>query len=127
MSDQAKRMIEERSSTPIVGRAVRPVKMHFRRSEAAELYAAEEARNECIERCAHEWLRVTGFDPSSKSVYWSRGLPQALFDALDSHDNSAAEAAAMALLEERGYQVTPPSEERRQEIVEEHSAFLACR
>lgn len=127
MENKAKAMIEARSKVPFIGTAFRPVQLSIRRSEAAELYAAEEVRNGSINRCVHEWMRVTGFDPSDEKAYWSRGLPQALYDALDSYDNCAAEAAAVALLEHRGYQVTSPSGERRQEIIEEHVAFLARR
>ena len=74
-----------------------------RDDESSEkLYRLEEKRNELIKRCAEEWLKIVGL---TKQDFWTKALPTALFDLLESFDLNASKAACEFFLKfhaERG-------------------------
>lgn len=65
-------------------------------SETEKLYKLENERNGLIRTAAHEWSTLMGVD---KSEFWTRALPQQLFDLLESFDHEASKVAAEAYLE----------------------------
>jgi hypothetical protein len=73
--------------------------------EGAKLYELERKRNEAISACATQWAKIAGVD---KKEYWTRSLPQALHDALESYQTQCGIIAATAFLLRHGWQVTPP-------------------
>lgn len=88
------------------GKVVKPAAMFIGQSKAsAKLYQLEESRGKIIGQCAVEWSKFFDVD---KSEYWSRAIPQALFDTLDGHSTSAGMIAAEAYLERYGYKVERP-------------------
>ena len=64
--------------------------------ESEKLYEAEAERQKIIERCARLWMDLHQI---SDSEFWTRGIPQQLFDILDSWDKGAAYIAAKAFVE----------------------------
>lgn len=72
------------------------------------LYMAEEHIHELARKAINEWLKIT---ETPKSEYWTKGVPQHLFDYLDSWDREGAELAAVAFLEMRGYSVSEKKQE----------------
>lgn len=68
---------------------------------AERLYAIEERRNEAIQQSAGELMKVL----SLRSL-WTEALPEALASILDNTDSHASDAAAIAYLRKRGYQIT---------------------
>jgi GNAT superfamily N-acetyltransferase len=84
---------------------VKPGLIRINRSEESEvLYQLEERLHEVANRSIKAWLRIKELD--EKKDFWGTGLPQHLFDYLESWDRDAAEIAALAFLEHRGYSVT---------------------
>jgi hypothetical protein len=72
---------------------------------AKKLYAAEERRTKAIGDCAKEWADVVGVD---RKEYWTRSIPQVLFDTLHNYETGAALLAAEEFLKRCGYSVTRP-------------------
>lgn len=66
-------------------------------SISRRLYQAEEERTKAIKKAAKELAKVLGH---SEDEFWSKTMPQALFDILISFDTTAATEAATAFLEE---------------------------
>lgn len=74
-------------------------------AQAERLYAIEERRNEAIQQSAGELGKVLGL----RSL-WTEALPEALAAILDHYDTHAADAAAIAYLRKRGYEITDKTE-----------------
>lgn len=64
--------------------------------ESKRLYGLEANRSVAIKDCATEWAKVTGVE---QSEFWTRSIPQVLFDTLNSFDREAAYIAAKAYIE----------------------------
>jgi hypothetical protein len=85
----------------------------FKRTEARDavkLYHAESRALKEIDAAARELGEILGFD---KSEFWTHSLPEELATILESYDNGAAEAAAIAYLRKAGFTITKnePEEE----------------
>jgi hypothetical protein len=80
-------------------------KRQFIGDAAKELYRLEEKRSEAIQACAHEWAKL--MDVSSDDL-WSKSMPQALFDTLETFDTSCAIIAAEAFLKQFGWNIERP-------------------
>lgn len=77
-------------------------------SEATKaLYFLEGETNKAIKAAAHELGRFLGF---TDKQFWTHSIPEGLRAVLESFDNRAAELAAVAFLENRGYTVTRKGE-----------------
>lgn len=75
---------------------------------AEKLYRLESTRNEAFKAAAAELGKLLDHDASE---YWTRTMPEALHAILDAFDHGAGIAAAVAILQKRGYTITPPSQE----------------
>ena len=67
-----------------------------RQGVTEKLYALESQRNNNILAAAKEWGRLNSIP---QGEFWTRSLPQQLFDLLGSFDRSASKVAAEAYLE----------------------------
>ena len=86
--------------------AVKPQATWIGRSKKTEpLYSAEKKRDKMIEVCARIWLALRGYNPASESDLWTIGIPQALFDTLESFSDRLAIPAAIAFLELKGFHI----------------------
>lgn len=76
---------------------MKPMPLRLERQERTEeLYRLEHQRNEAIIGAAREWAKYMGVQ---KKEFWTRALPQQLFDLLDSFEHGASRMAAEAYLE----------------------------
>lgn len=73
---------------------------------ATQLYNLERRRSAAIRACANEWARVIGVD---KAEFWTRSIPQSLYETLEQYEIGAAVIAAEAFLERYGYTITRPT------------------
>ena len=86
-------------------------------------YGLERRRDALIEKCAAEWSKVLKVPIPE---YWTKAIPQALLDTLNSWGNQYSTPAAEAYLTEQGYRVIPPaSREAHQIIVDGLAAWVA--
>lgn len=75
-----------------VKRYTRPrIIMIGRSRETESLYTAERRRNDAVQAAAKKLAAVLGHAPGE---YWTRTIPQALFDTLESFQREAAYLAA---------------------------------
>jgi len=73
--------------------------------ETEKLYKAEEKRNEAIFKSAEAFKKLY----EKKGLYqdiWKEAMPETLTQVLEGFDRQAAELAAIAFLERRGYTIT---------------------
>lgn len=96
---------------------VKPQMINVGKSSASKrLYELERLRAELIKKCAKEWNKIAakhfGFDPEEN--IWVRGMPQALFDTLESFEQPSSQLAAQAYLEHYGFTVIPPEGEGKE-------------
>lgn len=68
------------------------------------LYRLEDKRSAAIKACAQEWMKLQGV-----TDYWGHGLPQALFDTLNSTQPESAAIAAEKFLRELGWKLERPT------------------
>jgi hypothetical protein len=73
-----------------------------RNDDTEKLYAAEDAVREAVKEAADELGDVLGIN---RQDYWTRTMPIALMQLLDTFEKAVSEAAAIGLLESRGYTV----------------------
>lgn len=66
---------------------------------AEKLYALEDARDKAIMAAAKELAVILGHD---KGEYWSKTLPEALANVLESYERASARAAAIGYLRQFG-------------------------
>ena len=71
-------------------------------SRTKRLYSLENQLHEVLKGCALEWLKVNGMP---EKEMWSRAVPQAMFDLMDSFDSDCSEAACKAYLRSRGFDI----------------------
>lgn len=74
--------------------------------DARKLYELENRRTEIIRACAEEWARHCDVN---KKEFWTRSLPQALFDTLEKYQTECSIVAAEAFLKQLGWKVERPS------------------
>jgi hypothetical protein len=71
----------------------------YRDERSEKLYRLESKRNDALRACAEElqvvWPKVWG---QTLDSLWDDAMPQAIFDLLESFDNSAVYAAVQAWL-----------------------------
>lgn len=79
----------------------KPVGPYISSASAKKLYQLEEQRDQYIEACAEELMKVLNL-----SNMWDEAIPEALLAVLESHGKAQAVAAASAFLEKNGYTVT---------------------
>lgn len=85
---------ETKSAPPEI---VKPHIIRINRTrETEKLYTLERKRNDAIKAAAKEYAKV--MDHPARE-YWSRTIPQALFDTLESFQGSSSYAAAKAYCE----------------------------
>lgn len=68
-----------------------------------QLYRLEEKRSQAIRAAAQSLGKVLGFD---EKEFWTRTLPEELYNILESYDVDAAKVAAIAYLERHGFKVS---------------------
>jgi hypothetical protein len=73
--------------------------------ETERLYSLEEKRSNIMKECAKEYSKVCSIP---EGEYWTRAIPQMLFDILDNYDTTAALLACEAVLLSAGYEVSRP-------------------
>lgn len=73
--------------------------------EGKKLYELERKRNELLAECAKQWAKIADVD---KKKYWTRSVPQALHDTLESYQTECGIIAAEAFLERHGWVVSRP-------------------
>lgn len=78
----------------------------FVAGSAKKLYRLEEKRNELMSDCAREWAKANGVP---ESEFWTRSLPQAMFDLLNSYQVEPVILACEAILKEMGWTIQRPS------------------
>ncbi len=72
---------------------------------ARKLYDLEERRRKIIDQCAKEWAKVAEVP---ETEFWTRSLPQALFDMLNAYQVESALVAAEGFLKQHGWTVERP-------------------
>lgn len=66
---------------------------------AEKLYALEDTRNKAIKAAAQELADVLGH---TKEEYWTKTIPEALANVLESYERAASVAAAIGYLRQYG-------------------------
>ena len=64
-----------------------------RMKETERLYVLEEQRNQKIIECAEEWQKLQKNVNKIETDFWTRAIPQAIFDLLTSWDKKAVKEA----------------------------------
>lgn len=75
--------------------------------EATRLYELEEKRSNILRECAQEWSKAVGV---SKKDFWTRSLPQAIFDMLHNYEVGTAIVACEAFLTQMGWKIERPEQ-----------------
>jgi len=73
-----------------------------------KLYDLERKRNEIIHACAKQWAKIAKV---SDKEHWTRCIPQALHDTLESYQTECGIIAAEAYLRRHGWTVTRPEKQ----------------
>lgn len=73
---------------------------------AKKLYKLEEKRAELIREIAKEWSKVCEVP---EHEFWTRAIPQAVYDTLGAYGHETSLLAAEAHLERYGYTITRPT------------------
>ena len=71
-------------------------------SHAQILYRLEDQRDKAVRKAAEEQGRLMGY---TREQFWTHSLSEGLLSTLNHWDTRAAELAAIAYLERRGYEV----------------------
>ncbi len=77
----------------------------YRTFDGGKLHDVENRRNEAIHNTAVILQRMLGLQDE-----WKDALPEALASILESMDSHASDAAAIAYLRKRGYEITDKTE-----------------
>jgi hypothetical protein len=80
-----------------------------RNPKARRLLELENKRDDVLRECATEIQGLLDMPPEMKDLY-TQALPEVLAAVLESHDSHASDAAAIAYLRKRGYQITDKTE-----------------
>lgn len=89
----------------------KPTGVHITQKQSTrDLYVIEARAITAVKTAALKLGSVLGFE---ESQLYTHSLPEELLNVLDAFDCTAAELAAIALLESRGYSVKRPAEEDR--------------
>lgn len=74
-------------------------------SQETRLYDLERQRNDNIEVCAKEWIKVLKRNLDEDHDFWGVAIPTALYDILEGWDTEAGIEAAKTFLEKQGYTI----------------------
>lgn len=85
-------------------KVIEPVSIKVPRNASTNhLYSLENRLHDSLKECAYEWLRVFNI---REAEIWSQGIPQAMFDLLDSFTSECSVAAAKSYLRGQGFHVS---------------------